>query len=59
MPAINRILELVNTASFQTLDEEVPLDIRAAANLVAIREHRPFTSLSELSLRRFDADTKL
>ena len=48
MPVANRVLELVNTASFETLDEEVPLDIRAAANLVAIREHRPFTALSEL-----------
>jgi hypothetical protein len=47
-PVVNRILELANTASFATLDDEVPLDLRAAGNIVAIRKYRPFTSLSEL-----------
>lgn len=48
MPVVHRVLELANTAPQETLDVEVGLDSRAAANIAAIRVHRPFTSFAEL-----------
>lgn len=39
------IVELANTASLETLDHEIRLDARAAANIV---ERRPFADLQEL-----------
>lgn len=47
-PVVNRILELANNASQEELDFDVALDRRAAANIVVIREERPFTALEEL-----------
>lgn len=47
-PVVNRILELANTASQEELDHDVALDRRAAANIVVIRDQRPFTSFEEL-----------
>lgn len=47
-PVVNRILELANTATQDQLDFEVGLDSRAAANIVVIRENRPFASFAEL-----------
>ncbi|QDG50468.1 matrixin family metalloprotease [Persicimonas caeni] len=49
-PVANRILELANTASFETLDEAVSLDRRAAENIVAAREQQPFDELGGLWL---------
>lgn len=40
-----KILALANTASFEELDEDVALDVRAAENIV---EQRPFATLAEL-----------
>ena len=42
------ILMLANTLSRSDLDHEVPLDSRAASNIVAAREKAPLTSLAEL-----------
>jgi hypothetical protein len=47
-PVVNRILELANKASKDELDHAVRLDSRAAANIVVIREERPFASFEEL-----------
>ena len=47
-PIVHRILELANTADQATLDDEVRLDRRAAANIVTIRSARPFASMAEL-----------
>jgi hypothetical protein len=42
------VLELVNAASLAELDDEVPLDRRAAEGIVAHREDDPFDDLAEL-----------
>ncbi|MFU8806857.1 MAG: matrixin family metalloprotease [Bradymonadaceae bacterium] len=47
-PIVNRILEFTNNAPFDTLDKTVGIDRRGAANIVAIRESQPFTSIVEL-----------
>lgn len=47
-PVVNRILEMVNEAELEYLDHIVRLDSRAAANIVVIRDQRPFTSFAEL-----------
>ncbi len=47
-PVANRVLELANTASMETLDEEVGLDVRAAEHIVEQRGDRPFVALAEL-----------
>lgn len=47
-PVANRILELANTASHETLDNEVGLDVRAADRIVEQREERPYVALAEL-----------
>lgn len=47
-PVVHRILALANQAPQTVLDHEVGLDSRAAANIVAARAERPFTSLVEL-----------
>lgn len=39
------VLELANTASFETLDVDVGLDVRAARNIV---DQRPFATIAEL-----------
>lgn len=47
-PVSNRILALANEAELDYLDHIVSLDSRAAANIVVIRDQRPFTSFAEL-----------
>jgi|GEM_PF-3107536 len=42
------VLELVNSATLEALDELVELDSRAAANIVTARDIAPLTSLTEL-----------
>ncbi len=49
-PVANRVLELANTASFETLDDDVSLDRRAAENIVAARQVQPFDELGGLWL---------
>ncbi len=47
-PIVNEILELANTATFETLDTLVGLDRRAAQNIVDRRATAPFTTLEAL-----------
>lgn len=47
-PVVNRILELVNLASFETLNTYVGLDVRAVENIIAARERRPLDTYDAL-----------
>lgn len=47
-PESDAILALVNTASFEVLDDDVALDVRAARHIVEAREQGPIGSLDEL-----------
>jgi PKD repeat protein len=42
------ILDVANTASQETLDDDIALDARAAGNIVAIRNGNPFDTMDEL-----------
>lgn len=42
------ILRVVNTASFEVLDDDVALDVRAARNIVEARQRGPIATLDEL-----------
>ena len=48
LPVVNAILELANTASFVTLDEEVGIDRRGVENIVAAREQRSIDTYDAL-----------
>ena len=43
------VIDLVNHASFRELDHHVPLDVRAARNIVAARPIRDIHSLDRIS----------
>ncbi len=47
-PEADAILKLVNTASFEVLDDDVALDVRAARNIVEARDKAPIATLDEL-----------
>ena len=53
------ILEVANTASQTELDDDVPLDSRAAANIVNDRAAQPFYSLGELDDVSYVAGTAM
>ena len=47
-PVVHRVLEFVNAASLEEIDVAAGLDKRAAGNIVAIRQHTPFSSIADL-----------
>ncbi len=48
LPVVHEMLEIVNTASFDVLDNYMHLDRRAADAIVAMRGTKPFTTLKAL-----------
>ncbi len=53
------ILEVANTASFEVLDVDVGLDVRAAENIVAQRQIDPFDTIAELDAVPYVGDSAL
>ena len=55
-PIVREILELANKGSLNDLDVRVGLDVRAAEEIVAIRDSTPFNNLEDLEAVSFLAD---